>query len=127
MIWLKNLLKELGKQQDDSSLFSDSQNAICLTKNPILHSRCKHIELKYHFIINLINDGDLFLLKIPGAENPADMLTKTITKTSLGFALPQLAFKKVDGEGTTLGGNVNQTPSERIVSIKVLDLVLHRL
>ena len=45
MIWLKNLLKELGKQQDDSPLFSDSQSAICLAKNPILHSRCKHIEL----------------------------------------------------------------------------------
>ena len=61
MMWLKNLLKQLGKQQDDSSLFSDSQSAICLAKYPIFHSRCKHIELKYHFIINLINDGDLFL------------------------------------------------------------------
>jgi len=39
MIWLKNLLKELGKQQDDSPLFSDSQSVICLAKNPILHSR----------------------------------------------------------------------------------------
>ena len=47
MIWLKNLLKELGKQQDDSPLFSDIQSAICLAKNPILHSRCKYIELKY--------------------------------------------------------------------------------
>jgi len=41
--------------------------------------------------------------------------------------LSQLAFKKIDDEGTTLGGNVNQTPSERIVSIMVLDLVPHRL
>jgi len=65
IIWLKNLLKELGKWQDESPLFSDNQNAICLAKNPIPHSRCKHIELKYHFIINLINDGDLILLKIP--------------------------------------------------------------
>jgi len=83
MIWLKNLLKELGKQQDDSPLFSDSQSVICLAKNSILHSRCKHIELKYHFIRNLINDGDLFLLKIPGAENLVDMLTKTVTRTKL--------------------------------------------
>jgi len=81
MIWLKNLLKELGKQQDDCPLSSDSQGAICLAKNPILHSICKHIELNYHFIIKLINDGDLFLLKIPGAQNLADMLTKTVTTT----------------------------------------------
>jgi len=31
----------------------------------------------------MINDGDLFLLKIPGVENPADMLTKTVTTTKL--------------------------------------------
>jgi len=87
MIWLKNLLKELGKGQDESPLFNDSQSAICLAKDPILHSRCKHIELKYHFIRNLINDGDLFLLKIPGAENPTDMLTKTVTTTKLRFCI----------------------------------------
>jgi len=83
IIWLKNLLKELRKQQDDSPLFSNSQSTICLAKNPILHFRCKHIELKYHFIKNLINDGNLFLLKILSVENLADMLTKTVTTTKL--------------------------------------------
>ena len=63
MIWLKNFLKELGKEQDVSPLFSDSQSAIGLAKNPVFHSRCKHIQLKYHFIRDLINDGDLSLLK----------------------------------------------------------------
>ena len=57
-IWLKNLLKELEKEQDDSSLFSDNYSAICLAKNPIIHSRCKHIEFEYHFIRNFINDED---------------------------------------------------------------------
>jgi len=90
MIWLKNLLQELGKQQDDSSLFS----VICLAKNPILHFRCKHIELKYHFIRNLINDGDLFLLKIPGAENPADMLTKTVTTTKLRLCIASTGLRE---------------------------------
>ena len=46
---------------------------------------------------------------------------------SWGFALSQLAFKKIDDEDTTVGGNVNQTPSGRIVSIMVLDLVPHHL
>jgi len=94
MIWLKNLLKELGKQQDDSPLFSDSQSAICLDKNPILHSRCKHIELKYHFIKNLINDGDLFLLKILGVENLADMLTKTVTTTKLRLCIASTSLRE---------------------------------
>jgi len=83
IIWLKNNLTEFGKQQDDSSLFSNNQSVIFLAKNQILYSKCKHIELKYHFIRNLINDGDLFLLKISGAKSSANMLTKTITTTKL--------------------------------------------
>jgi len=94
IISLKNLIKELGKEQDDFPLFSDSQSAICLAKNPILHSRCKHIELKYPFIKNLINDGDLFLLKIPSAENPADMLTKTVTTTKLRLCIASTSLRE---------------------------------
>ena len=60
MLWLKNILKELRKEQDDSPLFNDSHSDIYLAKNPhILYFRCKHIKLKYHFIRNLINDEDL--------------------------------------------------------------------
>jgi len=47
--WLKNLLKKLEREQDESLLFSDSQSVICLAKNPILQSRCKQIELKCSF------------------------------------------------------------------------------
>jgi len=51
---------------------------------------------------------------------------KLLTRFNVGNAKTMntpLAFKKIDDEGTTLGGNVNQTPSRRIVSIMVLDLV----
>ena len=39
MIWLKNFLIELGKEQDNASMFSDSQSAISLAKNPVFHSK----------------------------------------------------------------------------------------
>jgi len=87
MIWLKNFLNELGKEQDNVSMFSDSQNAINLAKNPVFHSRCKHIQLRYHFIRELINDGDLSLLKILGSKNPADMLGKVVTTNKLRFCI----------------------------------------
>jgi hypothetical protein len=93
MIWLKNFLKELGNEQDVSKLFSDSQSAICLAKNPVFHSRCKHIQLKYHFIRELINDGDLSLLKILGSENPADMLTKTVTADKLRLCIASAGLR----------------------------------
>lgn len=78
MIWLKNFLKELGKEQDNYELFSDSQSAIHLDKNPVFHARSKHIQLRYHHIRELINEGTLSLQKIPGLKNPSDMLTKVV-------------------------------------------------
>ena len=68
-------------------MFSDSQSVISLAKNPFFHSRCKHIQLRYHFIRELINDGDLSLLKILGSENPTDMLTKVVTTGKLRFCI----------------------------------------
>ncbi|KAL9266778.1 Retrovirus-related Pol polyprotein from transposon TNT 1-94-like protein, partial [Drosera capensis] len=79
MIWLKNLLEELGRKQDDSVLYSNSQSAIHLAKNPVFHAKTKHIQLRYHFIRGLISDGTLSLRKILGSKNPADMLTKGVT------------------------------------------------
>ncbi|KAL5733960.1 hypothetical protein ACOSP7_031821 [Xanthoceras sorbifolium] len=83
MVWLQSFLEELGKKQEDNVLYCDSQSAIHLAKNPSFHSRTKHIQLRYHFIRSLLEDGILKLEKISGAQNPADMLTKTVTTDKL--------------------------------------------
>ncbi|KAL5769249.1 hypothetical protein ACOSQ2_016032 [Xanthoceras sorbifolium] len=83
MVWLQSFLGELGKKQEDNVLYCDSQSAIHLAKNPSFHSRTKHIQLRYHFIRSLLEDGILKLEKISGAQNPADMLTKTATTDKL--------------------------------------------
>ncbi|KAL5851655.1 hypothetical protein ACOSQ3_006773 [Xanthoceras sorbifolium] len=83
MVWLQSFLGELGKKQEDNVLYCDSQSAIHLAKNPSFHSRTKHIQLRYHFIRSLLEDGILKLEKISGAQNPADMLTKTVTTDKL--------------------------------------------
>ena len=83
LVWLKSLMKELGIEQDNCQLFSDSQSAIHLAKNSAFHSRTKHIDIKYHFIRSLLEDGQFSLEKIHTNENPADMLTKVITVEKL--------------------------------------------
>jgi hypothetical protein len=87
LIWLKNFLEELGKEQVDCALFCDNQSAIHLAKNPVFHSKTKHIQLRYHFIREKINDGTLKLKKIKGTENPADMLTKVVTLEKLKLCI----------------------------------------
>ncbi|KAL9263533.1 Retrovirus-related Pol polyprotein from transposon TNT 1-94-like protein [Drosera capensis] len=87
MIWLKNLLEELGKKQHDSVLCSDSQSVI-----HVFHARTKHIQLRYHFIRGLISDDTVLLRKIPGSKNPADMLTKGVTIEKLKLCLASTGF-----------------------------------
>ncbi|CAM8987567.1 unnamed protein product [Rhodiola kirilowii] len=87
MVWLQNFLCELGKEQGGSTLYSDSQSAIHLAKNPELHSRTKHIELKYHYIRHLLERKILQLIKIDGSKNPADMFTKAVTLEKLKLCM----------------------------------------
>ncbi|KAL2248697.1 UNVERIFIED_CONTAM: Retrovirus-related Pol polyprotein from transposon TNT 1-94 [Sesamum indicum] len=83
LIWLQHFLGELGKPQADVILHSDSQSAIHLAKNPAFHSWTKHIEIKYHFIRQLLEKKALQLEKIQGEKNPADMLNKAVAMEKL--------------------------------------------
>ncbi|KAI3764834.1 hypothetical protein L2E82_14851 [Cichorium intybus] len=95
LIWLKNFLSELGMQQEDCVLHCDNQSAVHLAKNPVFHSRTKHIQMRYHFIRELINDETLNLKKILGTKNPADMFTKVVTTDKLKFCMTSTGLPKV--------------------------------
>jgi len=83
MIWLQRFMGELGKEHDMGTLYSDSQCAIHLAKNSTFHSRTKQIQLNYHFIQSVLEDGELKMEKIHTSQNPTDMLTKVVTKEKL--------------------------------------------
>ena len=83
MIWLQRFMEELGKKQENSRLYCDSQSAIHLEKNSAFHSKNKNIQLRYHR--STMEDGHLKLEKIHTSQNPADMLTKGVTREKLSF------------------------------------------
>ena len=83
MIWFLRFMEELGKKQENSKLYSDNQSAIHLAKKLPFHSKSKHIQLKYHFIRSVLDEELLKLEKIHTSQNPADMLTKGITREKL--------------------------------------------
>ncbi|GMP53679.1 hypothetical protein CsSME_00019075 [Camellia sinensis var. sinensis] len=78
-IWLHGLIEDLGIVQKHVEVFCDSQSAICLAKNQVHHARTKHIDVRFHFIREIVNEGDILLQKIGTADNPADMLTKVVS------------------------------------------------
>jgi hypothetical protein len=72
-IWLRGLISDLGLQQDETIVFCDSQSTIHLTKNQMYHERTKHIDVRYHFLREVMTQGDITVKKIATTENPADM------------------------------------------------------
>ena len=87
LIWLKNFLSELGLNQKDCSLHCDNESAVHLAKNPVFHSRTKHIKLRYHFVRDHVSEGTFYLKKILGVKNPADMFTKVVTVDKLKLCM----------------------------------------
>ncbi|KAL0319279.1 UNVERIFIED_CONTAM: Retrovirus-related Pol polyprotein from transposon TNT 1-94 [Sesamum angustifolium] len=71
-IWLKGILTEIGFLNKKVTIFSDSQSSIQLCKNPVFHDRTKHIDVRYHFIRDIVGKEIINLEKINSDNNPAD-------------------------------------------------------
>jgi hypothetical protein len=67
----------------------DSSSAISVAKNLVLHSRTKHIEVRYHFLRDNIENGNIDLIHVPTDKQLADILTKP---------LDQATFPRLRGE-----------------------------
>ncbi|CAH9096877.1 unnamed protein product [Cuscuta epithymum] len=76
--WLRGLATELGATQGQTIVFSDSQSVIHLTKNDTYHAKTKHIDVKYHFIRDIVAAGNIVVQNIHTLENLADLLTKPV-------------------------------------------------
>jgi hypothetical protein len=76
-IWLAAILKDLGFPQNNPiPIFEDNQGCISLIKNATDHARTKHIDIKYHFIRERVENKELKFMWLPTSNNQADILTK---------------------------------------------------
>ena len=60
-------------------MFCDNQGALALASNPIQHQRCKHIDIKYHFVRAEVQKNTVELKYIPSEENIVDVFTKPVS------------------------------------------------
>ncbi|KAJ7528089.1 hypothetical protein O6H91_16G083400 [Diphasiastrum complanatum] len=101
-IWLRNLLSDIGlNQYAPTILFCDNQSAIALSANPRFHSRSKHIELKYHFVISKVLNEKVRLQYCRTQDMTADVFTKALsleshTRFCVELSLKVKAFKDSD-------------------------------
>lgn len=78
-VWLKGILQELNVAGCECiDIMCDNSSAIKLSKNPVMHRRTKHIDVRYHYLRNLTNEGAMRLLYCGTSEQIADIMTKPI-------------------------------------------------
>ena len=83
-LWLCTLISQVfGIHLPPTILFSDNQSAIALTKEHQYHARTQHIDVRYHFIRWIIEDGKIQLIYCPTDEMVADALTKALPSTKV--------------------------------------------
>ena len=79
-VWLKSFMRELGKQARDNALivYEDNHGVIALAKNPEFHKSTKHINIRYHFVREKVEDGQVVLPSFSTQDMLADIMTKAI-------------------------------------------------
>ena len=85
-VWLRKLLSDVFNGKLDSTIIHcDNQSCIKLSENLVFHNRSKHIEMKCHFIRDLVQRGTLKLQHIHTDEQIVDILTKPLTTTKFVY------------------------------------------
>ncbi|CAL2229170.1 unnamed protein product [Prunus armeniaca] len=78
-VWLRRLLEELGYvQQSPTLIHCDNISTIKLSRNPMLHGRSTHIDIRFHFLRDLTKEGVVELIHCQSQNQIADILTKPL-------------------------------------------------
>ncbi|CAL8154929.1 unnamed protein product [Prunus armeniaca] len=78
LLWMKQMLIDYGLQQDKMMIFCDNLSAINISKNLVQHSSAKHIDIRHHFIRDLVEDNILSLEFIFTDKQLAYIFTKSL-------------------------------------------------
>lgn len=82
-VFLSKFLYEVLYNRYVPTLFIDNQAAQKLALNPVFHNRTKHIDIRYHFVRNLVSENQLLLEHKATGEMVADVFTKSLPQISL--------------------------------------------
>ncbi|GJR69362.1 hypothetical protein Tco_0015427 [Tanacetum coccineum] len=84
-LWMKQALIDYDVRLDDVAIMCDNKGAINLSKNPVQHSRTKHIKIRHHFLRYNVQKRHISIEKVPSVDNIADILTKPLKRESFNY------------------------------------------
>ena len=96
LLWMQKLLNDYGICQKHLTIYYDNTSAINISKNSVQHSQTKHIEIRHHFIRELVEDGTLTLEFIHTNDQKADLFTKPLDSKQFEFLRENIGVISMD-------------------------------
>ncbi|CAM8885291.1 unnamed protein product [Rhodiola kirilowii] len=97
-LWMKKILESFNQSQYKGvTIYCDNTSSIKLSKNPIFHGRTKHIKVRFHFLRDLVKEGEIDLLHCKTENQRADIMTKPLSLDLFLKMRELLGVKEYDG------------------------------
>nr|GEX74788.1 retrovirus-related Pol polyprotein from transposon TNT 1-94 [Tanacetum cinerariifolium] len=93
-LWIKQALIDYDVRLDDIPIMCDNKGAIDLSKNPMQHSRTKHIEIRHQSLCDNVQKGHISIEKMSSVDNIAEILTKPNKRESFNYLRLHLEMMK---------------------------------
>jgi hypothetical protein len=78
LLWMRQTLRDYGYKLSKVPLLCDNDSAICMADNPVEHSRTKHIDIRYHFLRDHQQKGDIEIAYVNTQNQLVDIFTKPL-------------------------------------------------
>jgi hypothetical protein len=82
LLWITYTMSDFGEEYTHVPLQCDGTSAISIAKNLVLHSKTKHIEVRYHFLRDNVEKGKITLIHVPTHDQLADIFTKPLDQAT---------------------------------------------
>ncbi|GJZ54607.1 copia protein [Tanacetum coccineum] len=98
ILWMRSQLIDYGFQFNKIPLYCDNKSTIALCCNNVQHSRAKHIDIRYHFIKEQVENGIVELYFVWTEYQLADIFTKSLPRERFNFLIDKLGMKSMSPE-----------------------------
>nr|GEZ84748.1 copia protein [Tanacetum cinerariifolium] len=112
-LWMKQALVDYDIKLDDTPVLCDNKGAINLSKNLVLYSRTKHIEIRHHFLRDNVQKGNILTKKISFEDNIADILNKPLKREPFNLRRLDRRFPSISKAGSILHMELAEPAGER--------------
>ncbi|GKE55644.1 putative ribonuclease H-like domain-containing protein, partial [Tanacetum coccineum] len=93
VLWIQNQMLDYGFNFMNTKIHIDNESTICIVKNPVFHSKTKHIEIRHDFIRDSYEKRLIQVIKIHRYHNVVDLLIKEFDVSSHEFGVKISSYK----------------------------------